>query len=275
MSYLFLILAILLAPISYAKTSREVKLLVEKTFARDNTFCNFKNKTVEISIRGEGRYTEKRESPYGQIVLQKVKNNYTLLPVNKERFGRYKLLRGQSKICSKSVGVELNPQTSAILFLKENHPFKEKLTIQLYDTQLAEPKDVIETDYLTDKVELAPDGFHFRSLTERLERQIGKVTIAGNEYIFQDQDMSPWIGYSARGFETLASETYKKSPWKKFFQDETDFFMFTGWNPEEKKFNNPYVYTAINHKIKRECVLFSSGPHKKLNGSEFWRCKGN
>jgi hypothetical protein len=275
MRYLISALAMMMASFTYADSSREVKLLVEKTFARDNTFCHFKNKTLEISVRAVDRSSEKKESIYGQHIFQVDKGNYSLLPVNKEKFGRYKLYRGQSKVCSKSLGVNLDKETSAILFLKANHPFKDKLVIQLYDSQLATPKDAIETDYLTDKIILSENGFQFRSLTERIDRQIGKVNIGGNDYIFQDQDMAPWMSYNIKGFEILPLETFNNSPWKSFFTNESDFYMFSGWNPEEKKFTNPFVYTAINHSLKRQCILFSSGPQQKLSGNEFWRCKDN
>lgn len=267
------ILTLFIVSTSFALTKRQAQTLAEKSYSRDNTFCRFKDKTIEIEIRGEGRYTEKQDTLYGQYVFQVEDNKFSLLPINKQGLGRYKFYRGDNKMCSKSIGIQLDPSTAAILFLKENRPFKEKLVIQLYDTKSATPKDAIETDYLTDKIELTQNGFHFRTVMERVDRQIGKINIGDHQYIYQDQEMTPWMSYTAKGFETLGTKTYENSEFKLFFRDETDFLMFSGWNSQEKKFSNLYVYTAVNHELKKECILFTNAPQKNLTGSEFWRCK--
>ncbi len=266
---------ILISSVAFADTPKNIKLLVEKTYPRDNTFCRFKNKLIEIEIRGDSRETEKRDAGYGQYVFQKDDAQFSLLPINKDKFGRYRFYKGKSQTCSKSLAVELDSKTIAILFLKDNRPFKEKLVVQLYDIQMAIPKEVIETDYLSDQLEIISGGFQFRSASDRVDRKFGKVKIADHEYIFQDEDMSPIVKYSAKGFEILPDETFEKSPWRSFFKDKNDFFMFTGWKPEEKKFINFFVYTAVNHDLKRACVLFSSTSQSTLTGSEFWRCKDN
>ena len=275
MKYLALFSLILLSPLAYAESSRDIKLLTEKTYPRDNTFCRLKNKLIEIEIRGDSRETEKQDAGYGQYAFQIDDGQLSPLPLNKDKFGRYRFYKGKSQACTKSLAVELDAQTMAILFLKDNRPFKEKLVVQLYDMQTALPKEVIETDYLSDQLEIISGGFQFRSASDRVDRKFGKVKIADHEYIFQDEDMSPTVKYSARGFEILPNETFEKSPWKSFFKDKNDFFMFTGWKPEEKKFINSFVYTAVNHDLKRACVLFSSTSQSTLTGSEFWRCKDN
>ncbi len=273
MNLLFAIILIITSMPVLAMNERENRLFTELTFARDNTFCKLKNHTIELEIRGDERYTEKKESYFGKYVVQKKGKKFIKLPINPEGLGRYKLFRGNGPLCSKSIGVELNNKTVGFLFLKENSPFKEKLVIQLFDKDTQSPREAIETDYLTDKVEVIKDGLIFKSLPERMDRLIGKVSIGGSEYIFQEQDMSPWISYTLKGFEILGRETYEKSEFKKYFQNETDFFMFTGWSEKEKKFLNPYVYTAVNYELKKECILFSTAQQTALTGSEFWRCK--
>ncbi len=270
---LILLLSFLGLSSVYAAPTVEARNLSEKTFTRDNAFCHFKNKTIEIQIRGDGRSIERKEAGYGQYIFHIDQEDYSLLPINSERLGRYKFFQGKKSLCSKPMAVKLDLNTVAVLFQKENDPFKDKLIIQLYDFNSATAKEVIESQYLTSEVELLANGFIFKSVAEKIDREVGKVTIAGHEYIYQDQDMNPWLSYTLKGFEIMPSLTYHKSQWKSFFKDESDFFMFTGWNNTSKQFNNPYVYTAINHQLKKECLLFYPTPQRKLDGTEFWRCK--
>ena len=275
MKYFSLIFLIFLSLQGHAESSRDTALLIEKTYPRDNTFCRFKNKLIEIEIRGDSRETETRDAGYGQYAFQKDDDQFSSLPINQNKFGRYRFFKGKSQACTKSLAVELDTQTMAILFLKDNRPFKEKLVIQLYDMQMATPKEVIETDYLADQLEIINGGFQFKSMSDRIDRKFGKVKIADHDYIFQDEDMSPTMKYTSKGFEILPEETFEKSPWKSFFKDKNDFFMFSGWNAEDKRFINSFVYTAVNHNLKRSCVLFSSTSQSTLTGNEFWRCKDN
>lgn len=256
---------------AFAQASDNDELLVEKTFSRDNTFCKLNKKIIEINIRGEGRYTEMKENGFGQYVFQIEGKKYTLLPFNKDRLGRYRFYRGDEGPCTKSLSYLINTQTLAVLFLRENLPFKEKLVIQLFDLSTAKPKEAIETNILTDRIEAFRGGFAFRTLKEKTDVMIGRVNIQGEDFIFQDADLSPWMSYSSIGLETLGSKTFDDSQWKKFFKSEAEFFEVTGWNPSEKKFSNTIVYSAVNHATKKECVFFSPTP-LKVSGQETWRC---
>ena len=248
------------------------KLLVEKTFSRDNTFCNLNKKKIQIGIRGEDKYTDADEGYFGQYAFEVNGTDYSLLPINKERFGRYRFFKGQNSLCTKSLAFPLGTSKVAILFLKENLPFKEKLIIQIYDATSGAAEEAIETHYATDKAEIHKDGFAFRIVPERTELNIGKVSINGIEYVYRDDEIAPWMSYGPKGFQILADKTFERSPWKKFFKNELEFLQASGWDTTQKKFLNPTVYSAINHQSHKECIYFSPAP-QKISGAEAWRCK--
>lgn len=256
---------------SLAHASTEATDLFEKTFPRDNTFCYQNGKRVEILIRGETKFIEPSERGFGEFFFMRVGTDLTLLPLNSSRSDSLKFFRGAGTVCSKGMSFKVDKETAGVLFLKENKPFKEKLVVQFFDFTNLKPKDFIETIYTTDKVELTKTGFAFNSLDERIDSEMGKVTIAGLSYTYQDREFPKWMGYSSKGFEILGSLTFKRLPWKSFFKDEADFFQSTGWNPNKKEFANVVVYVAVNHTEKKTCLLLVP-EKKKPTGDENWRC---
>lgn len=254
-------------------SSTEVKDLFEKTFPRDNTFCQNSKQRIEIIIRGETKYNDPIEKGFGEFFFVKdLSEKLFLLELNKGRSDSYKLFLGKGSECSKSFGYKIGDDTLAVLLLKENKPFKEKLVIQFFDYKSLIPKEFLETNYLTDKVKKTSNGFAFNTFSERYESEIGKVTINDVPYTYQDRDFPQWMGYSPKGFETLPDMTFAKLPWKKSFSDEADFLSFSAWDSKEKNFKNKFLYIAVNHSLKKGCILFLS-ERKKPTGSDPWRCQ--
>jgi hypothetical protein len=245
----------------------------EVSYPRDNTFCNYKGKRVQFLIRGESKYTESREKGYGEFIFYKIDEmSPKLMPLNDFRSDTFKLFPGQSKICSKSLGITINTNTFAVLFLKENKPFKDKLVIQLFDITSMTPKDFIETTYSVDKVRELTNGFSFRAFKDNHKLDAGKINIQGTEYIYHEKDFSQWVTYQNNKFEIDGKLSFENFPWKEYFKNIEDFYSTTGWIAEEKKFNNEIIFFAVNHKLKKGCLLVIQ--HKeKLTGSEAWRCQ--
>jgi hypothetical protein len=245
----------------------------EKTYPRDNTFCSYKSNRIELLIRGSGKYTESKDRGYGEFIfIRKNPKNTKLLDLNSLRGDTYRFFLGTSPLCSKSHGYQIDSSTMAVLFLKENRPFKDKLVIQLFDINSLMPTNVIETNYPVERALKIKDGFVFKSIAENHNPDIGKVKIEGHDYIFQEKGFPLWINYTAQGFEISLEKTFTKSPWKKAFKDIDDFISLSGWNSAEKKFMNTIVYEAVNHKIKKKCLLVI-GAKQKLVGTETWRCQ--
>lgn len=252
--------------------SFEIRNLLERTFTRDNTYCQMGKRRIEIQIRGDSRYTETKDSGYGIHFLFYPVKEGALLPLNGDKLNTYRLFKGSGSLCSKSYGFLLDENTLAVLFLKENRPYKDKLSIQLFNLSNISPGAVVETNFLTDQAESVEDGFIFRTFSERNDMDMGTVTLFGEVFTYQDRDFRYWMKYNLKGFEILPKQSFLKSEWKDFFKDEKDFSTAAGWSKKEKAFKNQTLYVAVNHKLKKRCVLLAD-KRKKLTGSEEgWRC---
>jgi hypothetical protein len=245
----------------------------DKSFPRDNTFCSYKGSRVELLIRSESKFTEPKERGYGELIFYRhPPKRPSILNFNVSKADTFKLFNGVSPLCSKSHGYQIDDETMAILLLKENRPFKDKLVLQLFDLKTLSPKESIETNYLTDRAKKTKTGFAFNTYRENHNPEMGKVLIQGQEFIFQEKDFPQWVEYSNKSFSILSDLTFETLPWKNLFQDQEDFMTVTGWNPVEKNFSKKIVYFAINHKLKKRCLLFIESK-QKLTGSESWRCQ--
>jgi len=251
----------------------DLRSLKAKTYTRDNTYCLLGGKRLEIEIRSEAPHTEPKEKNYGEYVLYypKVKKKGTLLPLGEDKLNSYRLFAGRGTKCSKSYGYSLDSKKLAVLFLKENRPFMDKLSLQIFNSDSAAPESIIETDYKSDLTVGIDNGFIFRTYADRQGLEMGTVKINDVEFFFQDRDFPIWMKYTLQGFEVTPSESFQRYPWKQYFKTEKEFLESAGWTDTEKKFKNTVQYIAVNHKGKKECVLLM--PQKtKLSGSETWRC---
>lgn len=252
-------------------------LLIEKTFPRDNAVCYVNGQRLEVVLRGSNKFTEPREARYGELLfytLKKGKKELSLLPFNKGRIDTYRFFAGKDpqSLCTRAQGHLVGKNKFALLFQKENHPLQGKLTVQYFDAKTLAPLDFAETDYLSDKAISTPQGFAFNSHQERLNVEMGKLKIDEEEYTFQDRPFPIWIEVSAKGTATSLSLTYENFPLKRFFKDVGDFNKLANWDGKEKLYKNSVIYLAVNHSLKKECILLVPKA-LSLDGSEAWRCR--
>lgn len=253
-------------------TGMDTRSLRETTYTRDNTYCQIGNQKVEIQIRSEARHTEPKEKNYGEFIFFYPDELPKLLPLNKDKLSNYRFFEGPNTLCSKSLGYALDKEKVVILFLKENRPFMDKLSFQIINTKTFEGEDVIDTEFMSDKTEAASDGFLFRTYDHRHVLEMGKTKIKDVDHTFQDRDFPIWMKYSLKGFEVSGPVSYEKFQWKNYFKDQNDFYVTSGWDEKEKKFKNAILYVAVNHKLKKECILLSAAK-VKISGEEAgWRC---
>jgi len=60
---------------------------------------------------------------------------------------------------------------------------------------------------------------------------------------------------------------------KDFFKSQKEFESAIGWIEKEKKIQHQFLYLAVNHQAKKQCVLFSE-THQQLTGVESgWICR--
>lgn len=265
--YIFLLLFTLVS--AQARTVRSVR---ETTYTRDNTYCQLGKKKIEIQIRSETFLTEPAEKNYGEFIFIYPEQTGKLLPINKDKLSNYRLFRGQNSLCSKSYGYALDNDKVAVLFLKENRPFKDKLSFQVINNKTLKGEEVVDTEYTADITKVSLNGFLFRTHEPRNALVMGKIKINGVEHTFQDRDFSYWVKYSLSGFEVSGPESFQNFEWKHYFKDEKDFYEISGWDEQVKKFKNAILYVAVNHKLKKKCILLSATKIKVSGDEAGWRC---
>lgn len=263
-------LLLLLATSVFAAT--ESMDAFEKTYPRDNTFCSYKSNRIELLIRGHNKFTESRDRGYGEFIFTRKADRPNLLDLNSLRGDTYRFFLGTSPHCSKSHGYLIDSKNLAVLFLKENKPFLDKLVIQFFDPATMTPTKFLETNYPVERAFKINDGFVFKTIPENYSPDFGKVKIENEEYLYQEKAFPLWVNYTMAGFENSPEKTFEKSPWKKLFKGQEDFNVATGWNPVDKKFTKTVIYEAVNYKIKKKCLLVLEAK-QKVAGSESWRCQ--
>jgi hypothetical protein len=246
--------------------------IYETSWPRDNTFCQVGNKKIEFSIRGHSKYTEPKDRGYGELLFFDMNDKHINIPDFGGRSGYVRFFKAENGLCSKSAAYDLDGSTFALLLLKSNRPYKDKLVIQLFDSKNLKVLETFSTEYMADKTMLAPGGFTFRTNPERMEVEMGVVTIEGKKFNYQDRDFQEWMNFEKRKFSMNEKLTYQESPYKSFFKNEADFLKTTGWSAEDKKFSNRTLYLAVNHQTQRKCLLVLPAP-TKLTGTEEWRCQ--
>ncbi len=192
-------------------------------------------------------------------------------PITKES-GLYRLFPGNPSSCTKIVGTSIGDKF-VLLFQKLNSPHKHQLIVQYLNPKTLEPLETLHTPYLADKAEVR-DGF-FLIRTHPLSRQeadMGKVTIGGNEYRYQDHRYPVWVSMGKNGFTTESEETFRTFSYKKLFKNIDDFKRAAGWDASGKSFSHLMIYVAINHKLKSKCILLVKN-RTALTGNENWICQ--
>jgi len=102
---------------------------------------------------------------------------------------------------------------------------------------------------------------------------MGKIKIQEIEYTYQDRDFPIWISYNKFGFSISPEKTFSEFPFNKLFKDQNDFLNEIQWNDKEKKIQNNILFVAVNHKLKKECILITGQGHKVTGSETGWRCR--
>lgn len=266
---------ILFSALTMAENQIDIRTLRDETFTRDNTFCTIAKERIQIQLRGVVSHTEPGEGKYGDWILYYPGDKPKLLPINADRLNKYRLFEGHSKgsICSKSYGFAVGKDKVAVLFLEENRPFLDKLTVQLFDNKTNQPLNVLETNYLSNEAEGIQAGFAFKTYVEKAATGNGTFKRDGLTFAYSDVDFPYWVKFEEKGMEISPELSFEKFPWKAHFKDLNQFLEITGWDAKNKKFNNTFLHHAMNHKAKQECILIRN-QIIKINGEEKdWICR--
>ena len=251
------------------------KDLWERSFPKDNTFCRLGKERVEFSVRGFHKHTEPRDRGYGELFFMEYGKVKKSLDIGQGNSGLYRFFKGSptSRLCSKYPSYQINPKTLALLLLKANRPFKDKLIVQLVDSSALTPLQTIHTNFLADKALPAPRGFYFRTNSDRIEIDMGSIQWDEKKFTYQDRDFQEWYHFDGKDFSLTEKMTYTESPYKAYFTSEEDFLKTFAWNPQDKKFLNKIIYVAVNHSAGKECIIVLDAKAKLTGSEEGWRCR--
>lgn len=244
----------------------------EKTYSRDNTFCQIGQKKIEIMVKGNLSHIETEDLRWGEHVFFRIGDGpATKVPVTSES-GLYRLLHGSPSSCTKVVGTMLDGKF-AVLFQKDNRPHKNQVVIQYFDPKDFRPMETLHTPYLADKAMVKNNGFILRTHSpNRQDIEMGKVTIKEKKYLYQDHRFPVWVTLDKTGFSSDVSATFEDFTYKSFFKNIDEFKSQTGWLEGEKSFAHTKLYVAINHELKSKCILIVK-EKKPLTGEENWICQ--
>jgi hypothetical protein len=245
----------------------------DKTYPRDNTFCQIGQKRIEIMIRGFQSHTEPKERMWGDNVFARgPEGKISRIPVTQEQSGIYRFFSGNPSSCTKGVGSMVGKRF-AMLFQKHNSPSKHKVVIQYLDPVTLEPLETVYTPYLSDKARVTKTGLVLRTFPPaRQEMQMGKVMIGGKKYLYQDHLLPLWVSLDKDGFTTEPAETFANFTYRGFFRNVDEFKHQSGWDESAKSFSRTKLYVAINHASKSRCILLIESK-KNLTGEENWICQ--
>jgi hypothetical protein len=252
---------------------QDLRNLFEKTYTRDNTFCELGKEKTQIQIRSIESKTELDQQKYGEYIFYSSELSHKLMPLNQDNLGNYRLFHGVGTICSKSLAFRLTKDLVAILFLRENSPHRDQLSIQLFNTKSFSPEKAIDTDYQVDKVISTKDGFAFGTRYDRMGIESGKIKMGEIDYLYQDRDFGHWVQFTHAGARLSPAMSFEHFEFKSLFKDEKDFLLASGWDEKGNRFTKSILFVAVNHELKKECILLTE-TKMKLNGSEAgWRCR--
>lgn len=244
----------------------------EKTYSRDNTFCQVGQKKIEIMVRGNLSHIETADLLWGEHVFFRIGNGAaTKVPVTSES-GLYRFFQGNPSSCTKVVGTMLDGKF-AVLFQKDNRPHKNQLVIQYFDPKDFRPLETLHTPFLADKAMVKNNAFLLRTHSQnRSDIEMGKVTIKEKKYLFQDHRFPVWVTFDKSGFSSDVVATFEDFTYKSFFKSIDEFKLHSGWQENEKSFTNTKLYVAINHEVKSKCILLLK-EKRALTGDENWLCQ--
>jgi hypothetical protein len=256
-----------------AFASSESSDLFDKSYPRDNSYCSLGNKRLEVMIRGSSVITEASDRGYGENVFYKLEGKKPeLFEFSKNQTDTYHFFKPNKSLCSNSQGYVVGTNLMALLLLKENRPFKDKLVLQLFDLNSMRPGKFIETDLPVVKAQGNKEKFLIKVWDESHRPEIGKVTLQGEVYIYNEQVFPKWMIYKNEKFEIHPEETFKDFPIKNFFKTLDEFNLVTGWSQSNRIYLKDIFFLAVNHQAGKQCILFVD-KKQIITGSEAWRCQ--
>ena len=229
------------------------RVLLDKTFVRDNSYCRIQNKRMEIEIRSFQQYSSFDEAEYGEHAFLIQGDKYLLLPLNEKLIGRYKLLKGEDKNCSKSLSMQTGKSGLVFFFLKDNRPFLETLSMIHYDNTTGEV-DIKETSLSVQKAWMKDNILHIYSHESLSDPELGKVRISDKEFIYNEKPFGVIYTFDGKTIAMNSTKSFESFPYKKIIKDAAEFEKVFKWNSSRQVFEVKKFHYAVHMNSRQECI---------------------
>lgn len=231
----------------YLPHSQGMEFIYEKTFTHDNSYCRFDGRTIEFEVRSYDQYTSMEDSEYGEFVVHKTMKGYTLLNMNNQGIGRYRLLKGTNAYCSKSLGIQVNNKEFSIFFAKENRPFGDTLTVLTFNLKSNAYK-VMNTDIRVRNEQISDDSLLFQAGADPSLQETGKTLILNETFHYTKKGIEPFTRFDGKEFTVDRKRTFEFYGGETFFKNEEAFF--------NQKHQHQIIYFATNLERTKKCLSF-------------------
>lgn len=239
------------------------RVLLDKTYVRDNSYCRLENKRFEIEVRSFERYTSYDEAEYGEHAFIIQNDKYRLLPLNEKLIGRYKFLKGEDKNCTKSLSLKIGKSGLVVFFQKDNRPFLDTLSMVYYDDVTGQI-DIKETHLPIQKAWMKDNLLHVYSHESLSNPELGKAQIRGKEFIYNEKPLGSIYIFDGKTISVDSKKSYESFPYKKSVKTIEEFEKLFKWNSTRNVFDVKKFYYAVHMNTRQECI--------RAEGSSDWNC---
>lgn len=247
----------------------ETRVLIDKTFVHDNTYCQLGGKKLEIEIRSFEKYTHQKDLEYGDHVIVIQDKKYISLPINETLIGRFKLLKGKDKNCSKALSIKLDNSKLIFFLLKDNRPLKSSLLTVLYNLE-TQKSIASETEFNTEDGFIEDGVLKFSSSETQLSSSLGNVKIRNKEFVYIQKNLDLWYRFDGKNFTFDSAATESSFKYKNLLKNKK-FAEFFKWDASKKRYRYDSFFHAVNHSSKEECIGIRNENKKDIDSID-WIC---
>ncbi|MBK7845793.1 MAG: hypothetical protein IPJ71_19325 [Bdellovibrionales bacterium] len=254
----------------------------QKTIPYQQSQCHGGKSKVELLLRFDKKIApEENDFSGAPMVFIKSPKPQIVESLSDPYPGDFSFVKpNEGSICDKTQGYELNNGIVAILYSKDNRPFKELYQVVVFNTHTNKILDKKEIGAVTQLLS-AKNGFAFATMIPRSDvDQINMTSNTGQKMSAFDKDLEAVESIKLENdklkVEFDPNLSFENSNWKKYFKNKDDYLKTAGWSPEKKDFSNSVVYEASyfnrnESDIQESCIVMVKKRGDPIQTS-MWRC---
>lgn len=239
----------------------------EKTFPRQKAECLFAGQKFTAEIRGVKKEVDSEEAEFGSAYIYAThKGKPQILWQNYDHnlFGEFsfeKVGEGQKSRCKGARAYDLGKEFLAIPVWKNGRPFSDDLFFILFSAKASGFPVVTSTFSHVSAVVGQVDGFSFRQVIGRSDKDIRTAEVQGETIQFEEEDLGIWqtVVATKDGIKKKndLDLTWEKLKFRRFFADKAAFSKASNINEEDTSSPKFYAYFGKGKKV--ECLTLNLG----------------